>query len=105
MQPHEYIVMEVARERERQITAEGWTLAHDDAHTDGEMARAAASYAMTGSGRWSVNLMLVPSTWPWSPKWFKPKDRRSDLVRAAALLVAEIERLDRVAATPTAKSE
>jgi hypothetical protein len=27
--------------------------------------------------------------------WWKPKDRRRDLVRAAALIIAEIERLDR----------
>jgi hypothetical protein len=36
--------------------------------------------------------------WPWEDKWWKPKDRRRDLVRAGALIVAEIERLDRLAA-------
>jgi hypothetical protein len=36
--------------------------------------------------------------WPWSVQWWKPKDRRRDLVRAGALIVAEIERLDRAAA-------
>lgn len=105
MRPHEHVILEIAHERDRQITVEGWTPSHDDIHADGEMARAASCYAMTGSGRWSVNLMLVPSTWPWSREWFKPKDRRRDLIRAAALLVAEIERLDRAAAASTAKSE
>lgn len=36
--------------------------------------------------------------WPWTgwaTEWFKPKDDRYNLVRAAALLLAEIERLDR----------
>ena len=33
--------------------------------------------------------------WPWSLDWWKPKDPRRDLVRAGALIVAEIERLDR----------
>lgn len=33
--------------------------------------------------------------WPWDREWWKPKDRRRNLVRAAALLIAEIERLDR----------
>jgi len=33
--------------------------------------------------------------WPWDPKWWKPKDRRRDLVRAAALIIAEIDRHDR----------
>jgi hypothetical protein len=35
--------------------------------------------------------------WPWHDDWWKPKDRRRDLIRAAALIVAEIERLDRAA--------
>jgi hypothetical protein len=33
--------------------------------------------------------------WPWSLHWWKPKSPRRDLIRAAALIVAEIERLDR----------
>jgi hypothetical protein len=33
--------------------------------------------------------------WPWDRKWWKPTDRRRDLVKAAALILAEIERLDR----------
>jgi hypothetical protein len=44
----------------------------------------------------------LPTHWmplPEPPKWdrdsWKPKDRRRNLVRAAALLIAEIERLDR----------
>lgn len=44
MRPHENIIMELARERERQIASEGWTPEHDDAHDDGQMAKAAAVY-------------------------------------------------------------
>jgi hypothetical protein len=33
--------------------------------------------------------------WPWAAEWYKPTDRRRDLVKAASLLLAEIERLDR----------
>ena len=36
-----------------------------------------------------------PVGWPWHRQWWKPKNARRDLVRAAALIVAEIERLDR----------
>jgi len=36
-------------------------------------------------------------TWPWAEKWWKPKNERRDLVKAAALILAEIERLDRAA--------
>lgn len=35
--------------------------------------------------------------WPWGAGTFKPsEDRRRDMVKAAALLLAEIERLDRI---------
>lgn len=37
----------------------------------------------------------VPDFWPWGDCYWKPKSPRQDLVRAAALLIAEIERLDR----------
>lgn len=37
----------------------------------------------------------VPPTWPWGAEWWKPKEPRRDLVRAGALIIAEIERLDR----------
>ncbi len=47
--------------------------------------------------RAAENADKPPRSWPWDASWWKPKDRRSDLVRAAALLVAEIERLDRAA--------
>lgn len=90
----------VAAERQRQIDVEGWSLEHDDEHTFGELAKAAACYA-TGNNRLSVNGPKGPSfIWPWEPKWWRPKDKRRNLVRAAALIVAEIERLDRLAAAP-----
>jgi hypothetical protein len=44
-----------------------------------------------------------PQQWPWLSKWWKPKDRRRDLVRAAALVIAEIERLDRASSDTRAK--
>lgn len=87
---------DVAAERRRQFEVEGWTPENDDEHTQGEMAQAAACYAL--------NVQRIPircgdsTLWPkgWDESWFKPKDRRRDLVRAAALLLAEIERLDRI---------
>lgn len=38
---------------------------------------------------------VVPRGWPWGSSWWKPKDPRRDLVRAGALILAEIERIDR----------
>lgn len=87
---------DVLAERRRQIEIEGWTPEHDDQHTDGAMARAAAVYALNG-GRWHDRMPSPIAWWPWSLEWWKPTNRRRDCVIAAALLLAEIERLDRAA--------
>lgn len=89
---------DIAVERARQITAEGWTLDHDDKHAHGQLAKAAASYAYgstigTTSRRW----WFPADMWPWDKSWWKLTDPRRDLVKAGALIVAEIERLDRAA--------
>lgn len=86
---------DVLTERRRQIEAEGWTPEHDDQHANGEMAAAAACYAFSAA-RSPHN--ILNTVWPWSLSWWKPKDKRRDLVKAAALILAEIERLDRAAA-------
>jgi hypothetical protein len=80
------VASDLLRERDRQINIEGWTAKHDDEHDGGELARAAACYA---SGH--------PARWPWPLAWWKPKDKRRNLVKAGALIIAEIERLDRKA--------
>lgn len=87
-------IIDIARERERQMSEEGWSIEHDDAHTDGSLARAAATYALGSSG--PTNYALSHA-WPtaWSAKWYKPTTPRRDLVIAGALILAEIERMDR----------
>ena len=96
---------DVIAERQRQVSAEGWTAEHDDEHKSGEMALAASAYAEHAArfqNAESVGMIYAtkshPSNWPWHRKWWKPKDYRRDLVRAGALIIAEIERLDRAAA-------
>ena len=84
---------DIAAERQRQISAEGWTPEHDDEHDDGELAMAAACYAEASV--FGNAMEQCPSSWPWSPEWWKPSDPRRNLVKAGALIVAEIERLDR----------
>lgn len=83
---------DVLAERERQKLVEGWTTEHDDEHNGGEIALAAAAYAT-----WSSYAPgdVAQAIWPWNWKWFKPTNRRRDLVKAGALILAEIERLDR----------
>jgi hypothetical protein len=85
---------DVLAERERQIITEGWTNEHDDRHASGEMATAAACYALSAAGAIFPEGSM-PTFWRWSRNWWKPKGPRRDLVRAAALIIAEIERLDR----------
>mgnify|MGYP001580525870 CR=1 FL=1 len=90
-------LVEIELERRRQIEREGWTREHDDAHAKGELARAAACYCTgdTMTTRHPRRLGGPISVWPWSLSWWKPADRRRNLIKAGALIVAEIERLDR----------
>lgn len=86
---------DIAAERERQREVEGWSSVHDDGHDTGEMAGAAACYALSTIKHWAKN-QVIKLIWPWSDEWWKPKDARRNLVKAGALIVAEIERLDRL---------
>ena len=106
MQQGAPVIDEIRAERERQISCEGWTHEHDDRHTDGSLALAGASYARHAHAHPHLSEIATPADWPWESGWWKPKDRRRDLVRAAALIVAEIERLDRAAlSNPTTEGE
>lgn len=90
--------LDVISERRRQIESEGWTPQHDDTHRLGEMALAGAAYAGYAAAKIDGDLTLGTKAfefWPWRSSWWKPKDSRRDLARAAALIIAEIERLDR----------
>ncbi|WP_236081823.1 hypothetical protein [Pseudomonas aeruginosa] len=89
--------LDVQAERLRQVEAEGWTPEHDDEHSHGQMARAAACYALAGSSAPNdgTAALLVSLAWPWDEQWWKPTSARRDLVKACALALAEIERLDR----------
>ncbi|MFG9200326.1 hypothetical protein ACEPX9_09440 [Pseudomonas aeruginosa] len=91
--------LDVQAERRRQITAEGWTPEHDDEHSHGQIARAAACYALAGSSAPNdgTAALLVSLAWPWDQQWWKPTSARRDLIKAGALILAEIERLDRAA--------
>lgn len=99
------IVAAIADERDRQVSEGGYSPEHDDEHDDGEIAWAAACYAApalvlcedTDVGE------IVPA-YPWGG-WERPphhgKDRTRDLIRAAALCIAEIERLQRATGAST----
>lgn len=110
----------IAAERVRQVSAEGWTPAHDDTHTKGELADAAACYAAAANNAvrgWPPG--PAPRQWPfestsWKPAAFGggtvkdggpnpdiPPAAIANLVKAGALIAAEIDRLQRAAPTPS----
>ncbi len=96
---------DVLAERQRQVTAEGWSSKHDDQYKNTELAFAASCYAFhAAAASWDLeddgipyDSHPVPKRWPWDPSWWKPTDARRDLVKAGALILAEIERIDRAA--------
>lgn len=100
---------DVLAERRRQVEAEGWTPEHDDRHTVGDLASAAICYAtmavqpevnrraiMNATSRSHDGVPFLVRHWPWPDcRGWKPTNPRRDLVKAGALILAEIERLDR----------
>lgn len=86
----------IAAERKRQIEEEGWNEVRDIMeHPDGELARAAACYALPDHIRRGAAIALW---WPWDGGWWKPTpdNRIRELEKAGALIAAEIDRLHRL---------
>jgi hypothetical protein len=93
-----YGVAWIARERRRQIETEGWTKEHDAEHVDGELVCAAIAYSVTARTQvlfpGYVDQEGPPTWWPWDTTWWKPSaDSIRNLVKAGALIAAEIDRL------------
>lgn len=94
-------LQDVANERARQVNAEGYSREHDDAHKDGALALAAAAYigsSLKGLGSYGPpdgqqdDVDVLVSMSPWSIRF---QSGRNSLIKAAALIIAEIERRDR----------
>ena len=101
---------EILSERLRQIEEEKFSAQLDNQYTEDELARAAAVYALPETIRHylikyqigasdpkNITDNLRNTLWPWSERYWKPSpdNRRRELIKAAALIIAEIERLDR----------
>lgn len=105
------VLVELFKERVKQILHDHYDFEHDAKHSPGCLARAGAAYALLDvkapaityhsdgmKASFQMELKLLSSfLWPWDDDSFKPKDPRRNLVRAAALIIAEIERMDRAA--------
>lgn len=78
----------IVAERIRQLYEERWTPEHDDGHDSNELLEAALAYA-----NWIFDEKW-PDDWPWDADWFKPSDKPvRNLIKAGALIAAEIDRL------------
>lgn len=82
-------------ERRRQVEVEGWSHEHDAEHSDGDLAMAAACYAIPFDERLHDYRKGAPVSWPWDAGWWRPTpgDRVRELVKAGALIAAEIDRI------------
>lgn len=78
----------IAEERQRQIEVEGYDAKHDADESTNRIVAAAVSYAMC-----DIDKHEAEAWWSWDFKYWKPKDRRRNLVRAGALIAAAIDRL------------
>lgn len=107
----------IAEERQRQIGAEGWTADHDDEHDQDELALAAIHYATPDMGPLRQIAVVEQSAatrkwiwtddvWPWDCDDDKKgqSTRIRDLVKAGALIAAEIDRLQRLEGGPVERA-
>ena len=86
-------IKKIKEERQRQISGKGYTAEHDDTHKHGKIADHAAALATT----W---LNCVDTIYPYSDEaikmGLKKQDRETQLIKAGALIIAELERLERL---------
>lgn len=90
------VAMEFIEERTYQIGYKGYTNEHDDTCVNGELAAAAASYAL-----WDWSRTTSMSMWPFGSIEYSSVDSTIDdritrLTKAGALIIAEIQRLWRI---------
>jgi hypothetical protein len=103
------VIYDVSKERKRQVEVEGYTAEVDDRGEGGRLAAAAACYSVHAAfslfeGPGGTGLVGVPVWWPFDAGSWKPKTERENLVRAAALIIAEIEKMDRASGVREAVS-
>lgn len=109
MSEHKSGCQRIAEERARQINEKGYTFEHDANHNSGELAIAAACYAVHASGRQFIKVLrlgnpnalndFLKDAWPFDPasdKRFTPTETIDLLAQAGAFIAAEIDRLQRM---------
>jgi hypothetical protein len=72
----------IRRERQHQIRKHDYDFEHDRQHTEGQLVDAAIAY-----------IYYDGFYWPWEAESFRPEGQIPNLIKAGALLAAEIDRL------------
>lgn len=87
----------VLAERARQKRMEGYDDNHDDEHIDFELSSAAAAFLLDAIDRakGGDGFTTPPSIWPWESKDWRRKPIYRQLEVAAALIIADQERMGR----------
>lgn len=90
----------VLKERIEQLSKHGYSVQGDSTqYKYDELVRGAMYFAQAAiheeSSDAMFNKMVIP-LWPFKSTVPKRHDRRSDIIRAAAMLIAEIDRIDHV---------
>ncbi|ATH82875.1 hypothetical protein CO724_17500 [Ectopseudomonas mendocina] len=94
-QPSTAAARDVLAERHRQVNVEGFHGIRDSHYVNYELSKAARAYIEVSWHALSTGIPCAkPKSWPWMDG-FKWSDGRTMLVKAGALILAEIERLDR----------
>ena len=95
----------IAAERARQVQVEGWSSSHDDDHVGAELSKAAEAYLVAAWAQikmldWSWLCYEAARRWPWGVNAMPElkHDPVRNLVKAGALIAAEIDRLKRAEA-------
>lgn len=88
-------IQDIIAHRRHQVEVEGFGPEHDANYKNMELGYAGACYARPIYRDAEAKAENAPPIgWPFDRVWWKPTDRRADLVKAASLIVAEIEAID-----------
>lgn len=96
--------LQIAHKRDRQVSAHGYTVAHDVDEYDAtpledgwKLLAAARSYTMYAETLDLFGLMLTDeeTSWPWKPEFYNPGNTPQEaLAKAGAMIAAAIDVLD-----------
>lgn len=90
-------------ERLEQVERHGFTAAHDARHVDGEIAQGALAYLLAGMAaalgmdddpRATETLAAAFNAWPFAGSGFRTGTPSECFIKAAAMLLAEVDRIE-----------